>query len=198
MTNNLLTIIPPAIQAFVEGAAEEVLAAIVEYEFDRRQIYLKMWWSVGGIIQDWRQAAEKKVGQPVPLKPFVCNVLQRIGRSVESGYKAVQFREHFPTEESLETLPFGKAASWHLVVNKVLPGLSAGKSLAEIAAEDRKDMAERKGKKPPITLYDGPGILAHLRGPRGQVWLVELPASAKLPAGARAGDEVIAVLKEKP
>ena len=177
MTNLPATILP-AIQPFVEGAVEEIEATIVECEFERRQLYLRMWWMIGGIILDWQRAAEEEMGETVPLRPFVCNVLQKVGRSVESGYKAVQFRQRFPDEASLEGLPFGKAASWHLVVNKVLPGLGTGKTIQEIAQEDAQEMRQSQAAQPRL-LYDGP---ARLDVDVDDGWIVELPDRTQLKA----------------
>lgn len=139
------------VQQFVEGAAEEVGAAIVEYEFRRRLLLIEMWQAVGLIILEWHAVAVKETGQSQPLRPFVCNVLQRVGRSIETGYKAVQFAQAYPTEESLEKLPDGKATSWHQIVNEVLSGPPA---------KAKSNKAGRSKQNPPAILYDGPGNLA--------------------------------------
>lgn len=174
---DLPAIILPAIQSFIEGAAEEAMAAIVEYEFESRQLYLRMWWEVGRIILEWHESAEKELGRPLPLQSFCNGVAKLLGRGERTGYLAVQFRQEFPTEQKLEELPFGKATSWRLVVNKVLPGLNAGKSLAEIAEEDRREMAVKQAGGPAI-LYQGPCILDC----DDEGWLARFPCNTGLKA----------------
>jgi len=163
LTNLLAITTPmPCIQLFIEGAAKEALvtiveyefremqlneeldAAITEYEFQLRMLRIKTWWKVGGIIRDWHTAYEKESGGFVPLEGFCNAVGEKLGRGKRSSYNAVQIRKHFPTVESLNELPFGKALSLRLIVNKIIPGLNAGKTLAEIADDDRRDMAKRE------------------------------------------------------
>ena len=145
--------------AHYDSMTEEMTAMLTEYEFSRRELYLKMWWEIGRVILDWQQSAEKDLHQHVPLRPFCNGVAKLVGKGERSCYYAVVFRQRFPNVESLEDLPFGKAASWNLVVNKVIPGLNAGKSLEEIGQEDREEMRKQQADKPAL-LYDGPGRLA--------------------------------------
>jgi len=183
-----LPAIVPAAQPFVEGAAEEAKKLIVEYrlqeaylkeeltaaikeiEFQARWLRIKLWWNLGRIIIDWQKAASRKLGRTQPLEDFCNAVTARAGLGKESGYKMVQIRKQFPTEESLKELPFGKAVSVHLIVNKVLPGLSAGKTMQEIAQEDAKDVAARQANQPTL-LYDGPAELNEY----SDHWSVDLP-----------------------
>ena len=195
MTNLPATMLP-AIQPFVEGAVEEALKTIVEYqsretqigeeiaaaitegEFQLRMMRIEMWWRVGGIIQDWHDACQKRLGEFVPLEQFCNAVGKKLGRSKESGYNAVQIRAKFPTLESLNELPFGKAVSLRLIVNKVIPGLNAGKTIQEIAQEDAQEMRQSQAAQPRL-LYDGP---ARLDVDEDDGWIVELPDRTQLKA----------------
>jgi len=164
---------PSTAQPFIEAAAEEASAAICEYEFRRRWLYLEMWWAVGHIILEWRQACQEAIERAVPLRPFCNAVANLMDRGERTGYLAAQFAEKFPTEESLDTLPDGKATSWHTVVNKVLTG------------------RKRDYPSPPRTFYNGLGQLDG--GPHR--WIVRLPVGQAL--DMKAG-QVHIIIREQP
>jgi len=101
----------------LEELIEDCKAIVVEGEFTSRFTLVECYHQLGTrIIKELNETNEKDILQ---------RVATGIGKSLRTIYQAVQFARRFA---SVDSLPEGKAISWHKIANEILPKSKADKT----------------------------------------------------------------------
>ena len=142
------------------------------------------WW-IGDFLKFGERKWGERYAQAVEETPFALQTLQN-DVWVASAIKPSARREKlsFGHHSVVAALPSDERDKWLDIAER------EGWTRRQLWAESR-NVPEKL-----VPLYDGPGTLTYLYGPRGQVWAAELPPGTKLEAGV--GDQVYIILKEKP
>jgi len=154
LTNNLPAIIPHVTVTRAQQydiLIDDLQGIIVEGIHQARWAFIQTYHDAGTrIIQDYPDINT----QEAHGKGITRRIAHDLGKSQRTIQRAVQFAQMFP---DLDAAPLGKNASWHKIVNKLLPG----------SAEESTQ---------PVTYYDGMAEAID----RGRYWQINLPIGAQI------------------
>lgn len=120
---------------------EEIKATLIEKSFEERMVRIEMYHLIGASLRNY--------GRDITM--LTKEVSKDLNLSERSLWSAIKFYDTYPTVESLESLPDGKATSW----NKIKKLLSGEKKEDTIdLSKVAKGIIKRYGLEDAVSIAD--------------------------------------------
>lgn len=101
-----------------KSLVDDIKSAWIENTFAIRMDLIMLYWGMGKRV---RETLNESFTQEGHIRPLLVKLSTQTGVILQSLYQSVQFYDKFPTKESLNSLPHGKAISWNKIRSEILP-----------------------------------------------------------------------------